>query len=264
MRIAEDNTGSEADDRPGEDIPIRTAGARVFLCGARTALLRRPPIMSSHDRLSRTQRLTRLGMGVACVIGAFVVFSVSKDMDPDNRGALITIVMLIVGTGWIGQAARGQREGGTLRELSPLPGPAMSPERTLIGFVAAWLLPGAGHWILGQRQKAILYFATITVTFVIGIVLADGRNFNYQRDGVYFLAYMFNGIETLLAWVSTKHLERTAPIPRLQLGFLYSAVACLLNVVAMMDYIATCARIGRAPQATVSSSQGSSAPKDSA
>ena len=41
----------------------------------------------------------------------------------------------------------------------PLPGPAISAERSLIGFLAAWLLPGAGHWMLGQRKKAVLYFA---------------------------------------------------------------------------------------------------------
>jgi len=201
--------------------------------------------MQPPDRLTRNQRLIRLAMGVACVVGGFVVFSVSKSIDPMNRAALVTIVMLIVGTGWLGQALRGTREATGVRELAPLPGERVSPDKALLGLAASWLVPGGGHWLVGQRPKAVLYFATVTITFVVGIALANGRNFNYDRDSVYFLAYAFNGIETGIAWLTLGHLERTEPIRYLQLGFLYSAVASLLNVVAMMDYIATVGRIGQ-------------------
>ena len=201
--------------------------------------------MDSTNRLSQSQRLARLAFGVLLVVGGIVVFSISKKVDPDNRGALITIVMLIVGTGWIGQAIRGQRESAAVRELKPLPGPRVSIDKTMVGLVAAWLVPGAGHWMLGQKQKAILYFTTITITFLIGVALARGRNFNYERDAVYFLAYSFNGLETWLAWIGTRNLARTELIPYYQLGFLYSAVACLLNVVAMMDFLATAMRFGQ-------------------
>jgi len=185
-------------------------------------------------------------MGIACVIGAFAVFSISKKLDPMNRAALVTIVMLVVGTGWIGQAIRGTKEATGVRELSPIPGERVSPDKALLGLGAAWLIPGGGHWLIGQRSKAMIYFVTITITFVLGIALAQGRNFNYDRDSVYFLAYVFNGLETGLAWLSLGSLERTEPVRYLQLGFLYSAVASLLNVVAMMDYIATAGRIGTA------------------
>ena len=210
-----------------------------------------PPTMQPSDRLTRNQRLIRLGMGIACVVGGFVVFSISKSLDPLNRAALVTIVMLIVGTGWIGQAIRGTREATGVRELAPIRGPRITPDKSLLGLAMAWLVPGGGHWLIGQRSKAILYFATITITFVVGIALAEGRNFNYDRDAVYFLAYAFNGIETGLAWLALGNLERTEPIRFLQLGFLYSAVASLLNVVAMMDYIATVARTGAPGAETV-------------
>ena len=201
--------------------------------------------MQPSDRLTRNQRLIRLGMGVGCVIGAFVVFSISKKIDPMNRAALVTIVMLVVGTGWIGQAIRGTREATGVRELAPIPGERVSADKSLLGLAAAWLVPGGGHWIIGQRSKAMIYFVTITATFVLGIALARGRNFDYDRDAVYFLAYVFNGLETGLAWLLFGGLERTEPVRYLQLGFLYSAVASLLNVVAMMDYIATVGRIGQ-------------------
>jgi hypothetical protein len=35
----------------------------------------------------------------------------------------------------------------------------------------AWLVPGAGHLLLGKRGRAITIFATVVVTFVIGLLL---------------------------------------------------------------------------------------------
>ena len=203
--------------------------------------------MHEPKPLTNRQRLLRLTGGLGLIVGGIVVFQVSSRLDPANRAAIVSIVMIVVGTGWIGQAARGHVETGTVRKVTPVPGPPVSIERTAIGFVASWLLPGGGHWLIGRRKKALLYFATITATFVTGIVLAHGRNFSYERDPVYFLAYMFNGIETGLAWALTSGLERTYAIRFYHLGFLYSAVACLLNVVAMMDFLATCGRAGHAP-----------------
>ena len=112
----------------------------------------------THSPLSSRQRLIRLAGGLGLIVGGIVAFQVSARLDPANRAALVAIVMIIVGTGWIGQAIRGHVETGAGRELAALPGERISAERTTIGFVAAWALPGAGHWIIGRRSKAILYF----------------------------------------------------------------------------------------------------------
>lgn len=188
----------------------------------------------------------RLAGGVGLLIGGIVVFQVSAGIDPANRAALIAVVMVVIGAGWIGQGLRGRTEAAA-RVVQGLPGPAVPAHRMVLGGIAAWLVPGAGHWVLGHRAKAVLYFATITTIFFGGMVLAHGQNFNYERDGVYFLAYSFNGLETLIAWATTQGLERTYEIPHYQLGFLYSSVAALLNLVAMTDYLSLCSRIGRAP-----------------
>lgn len=41
--------------------------------------------------------------------------------------------------------------------------------------VLAWLVPGLGHWYQGRRAKAVLYFVCISVTFIWGMYLGDGR-----------------------------------------------------------------------------------------
>ena len=37
---------------------------------------------------------------------------------------------------------------------------------------AAWLIPGLGHWILGRRVRALVFFAVIVCAFVTGVLLS--------------------------------------------------------------------------------------------
>lgn len=198
--------------------------------------------MDPRHRYSSRQRMIRLLGGLALTVVGCVFFAVSQVHDDQHRGAAIAILAILGGLSLFGQGLRGHREGATYREEALPAGPPISAERTVLGLLAAWAVPGLGHWIIGRRSKAILFFATITTCFVLGVILAHGRNLSYERDAVYFLAYMFNAGETALGWLLTRGLELTHEIPYLQLGFLYTAVACLLNLVAMMDFIATCTR----------------------
>ncbi|MHC4819754.1 MAG: DUF6677 family protein [Planctomycetota bacterium] len=198
--------------------------------------------MASRHRYSSRQRMIRLGGGLALTLFGCIFFAVSQAQDEQNRGAVIAILAILGGLSLAGQGLRGHREGATDREEALPAGPPISAERTILGLLAAWVLPGLGHWIIGRRGKAILFFATITTCFLLGVIFAQGRNLSYERDSVYFLAYMFNAGETGLGWLLTRGLELTHRIPYLQLGFLYTAVACLLNLVAMMDFVATCTR----------------------
>jgi hypothetical protein len=203
-----------------------------------------PPV-----RLTPRERLLRIAGGAALIAAGCGAFAYSKANDPENRAAILAIVAIFIGASWIGHGARGRRDSLVHRDEEALPGPPISPERTLAGILAAWVVPGAGHLLIGRRAKALLYFATITVTFLIGTVLAEGRNLSFDRDPIYFAAYLFSAGETGLGWLLTRHLEMDHRIPYHQLGLTYTAVACLLNVVAMMDFVATCGRSIETPEA---------------
>lgn len=43
--------------------------------------------------------------------------------------------------------------------------------RVLLHAVAAWAVPGAGHWLLGRRRRALFYLAVVTVALVCGVFL---------------------------------------------------------------------------------------------
>lgn len=55
--------------------------------------------------------------------------------------------------------------------------PANAPSNVLL-FLLAWLIPGAGHFALGKRQKAIVFGVVLTLMFVIGLLLR-GRLFPF-------------------------------------------------------------------------------------
>ena len=38
---------------------------------------------------------------------------------------------------------------------------------------AGWLVPGAGHLLLGRRPQAVGFFLAVTLTYVLGMFLAD-------------------------------------------------------------------------------------------
>jgi len=56
-------------------------------------------------------------------------------------------------------------------ELKPYPLP-----RRIVAVIAAWLVPGAGHLLLGKVGRAALFFVTIVGAFALGLAL-HGRLF---------------------------------------------------------------------------------------
>ncbi len=54
--------------------------------------------------------------------------------------------------------------------------------RSAVAMLLAYLLPGAGHWYLGRRNRAIAFFAIVVTMFVIGVVV-DGDLYALSRSG---------------------------------------------------------------------------------
>lgn len=71
-------------------------------------------------------------------------------------------------------SAHSQGPGGT-RE----PGSGKTPARLgaaeigrgLAAAAAGWLLPGLGHWVVGARRKALIFFAVVAATITTGFAL---------------------------------------------------------------------------------------------
>ena len=66
--------------------------------------------------------------------------------------------------------------------------------RTIVSMLLAYLVPGAGHWYLGRRNRAMVFFAIVVLMFVIGVTI-DGE--------LYTLAHSGGSVLRLLASVGT-------------------------------------------------------------
>ena len=115
-----------------------------------------------------------------------------------------------------------------------------SPVTVLICIVATWIVPGAGHWLLGRRQKALLFAGVLSAMFLLGVAVAEGRA--VRADDDFFLYLLGQGLYAGLAfpilWM-TGGLELASELPRLEVGRLFATIAGLMNLCVMVDVYET-------------------------
>ena len=103
--------------------------------------------------------------------------------------------------------------------------------------VAGWLVPGAGHALLGKWVRAVLLMVSIVGMFAIGIALAGkvySPNTGEPLDMLGFVGDLGSGVLYLLArmlgWGQAPALVAVADY-----GTKFIVVAGLLNIVAAVD-----------------------------
>jgi hypothetical protein len=107
----------------------------------------------------------------------------------------------------------------------------------MIALVAGWLVPGAGHALLGKWIRAALLMASILGMFAIGIALQGklySPNTGEPLDILNFLGDLgvgvLYGVGRLLGWGQAPVLTAVADY-----GSKFIVVAGLLNIVAAVD-----------------------------
>lgn len=113
--------------------------------------------------------------------------------------------------------------------------------------LAAWAVPGLGHWLLGQRSRAIVLFVAIMLTYWTGVAVGGVR---YTADPtgntLWFVAQTGVGPQVLALYMATARQEVPAvPWPDSDIAVIYAGVAGLLNMLVILD------AIGRAAGADV-------------
>lgn len=111
--------------------------------------------------------------------------------------------------------------------------------------VLAWLVPGAGHYLLGHRGLAAVFFVAITFSYWTGVAVGGVKtSVDPQENRWLFLAELGIGSYTAgcLAWsnaLPTYPPDEPSPYvsyyPESDVAQIYLAVAGLLNVLAILD-----------------------------
>ncbi len=130
-----------------------------------------------------------------------------------------------------------------------------TPSRTdgsnpaLIG-LAAWVLPGLGHWLLGHRARGLVLFVAIMLTYWTGIAVAGPRFTVDPKDNtLWFAAQMGMGPQVVVLYVATAGSDvPPVPWPDSDIALIYAGVAGLLAMLVILDAIGRAA--GDEPVAT--------------
>jgi hypothetical protein len=101
--------------------------------------------------------------------------------------------------------------------------------------LAAWLLPGLGHFLQGRKLRAAIVFVLLVGLLVLGSLLAEGSNLNRERHFYYWSGQFMAGGPAMLLEALHGHARVTGDIPYADAGLVFGCLAGLLNILCMLD-----------------------------
>jgi len=115
--------------------------------------------------------------------------------------------------------------------------PAAEPGTLVLLCVAAWAIPGAGHFWLGRVQKGIVFLVALTMLFVMGLAL-QGRLFPFDLSEPLVALAAFANAGLGLPWIAGRALGLGSGVVTAvtyEYGNCFLIVAGLLNFLVMLD-----------------------------
>lgn len=106
---------------------------------------------------------------------------------------------------------------------------------SVLAVLFAWLLPGAGHWYIGQRGKAVVFCFLLVTMFTLGVLLTQGGGVDTGRHLYAFLLQAFAGIPAVVTLVLTAGALEPPASKLSDFGMLLTLVAGALNILLIAD-----------------------------
>ena len=110
--------------------------------------------------------------------------------------------------------------------------------------LAAWIIPGAGHYLLRERKRGIILFVVITALFVTGLYVGSIGAVNQVTGRIWFYAQILYSPAVGIIANITKHGGYPVYGRPCDIGQIYTGVAGLLNLLCVFSavYMAYCGR----------------------
>ncbi len=112
--------------------------------------------------------------------------------------------------------------------------PHAVPKTSLAVFLS-WIMPGAGHFYLGEKFRGIYFFFFTNLLFLVGLGISHGLVVDRIKYFYYWAGQLLLGGPTVLSTLLTRHLRIQESLPWLDLGLLFVTIAGLLNVLVMIS-----------------------------
>jgi len=114
---------------------------------------------------------------------------------------------------------------------------AAEPGTLVLLCLAAWAIPGAGHFWLGRRQKALVFFLALTVMFVVGLLL-QGRIFPFDLNEPLAALAAVADLGMAIPWALARMAGQgagTVTAVTYEYGNTFLIVSGLLNFLVILD-----------------------------
>ena len=102
----------------------------------------------------------------------------------------------------------------------------------------AWLVPGAGHFLLKERSRSIIIFVTIIATFCIGIYIGSVGVIKLAGDTPWYvkMSQIMNSPAVILLGRTASEGYRVYGWPN-EIGQIYTSTAGLLNLLCIINAV---------------------------
>lgn len=130
------------------------------------------------------------------------------------------------------------------------PSASTSPTgRMIVAALATWLLPGAGHILIGDRTRGIAFLVVITLTFWTGVAIGGVKNTVSPVDRTLWFAGQIcaggHSLATLAISSTMPTSKESGKFPADLIGYgrteevsiVYTAIAGMLNILIILDVL---------------------------
>lgn len=103
--------------------------------------------------------------------------------------------------------------------------------------LAAWLVPGAGYWLVGERWRGWVVGSCVTLCFWTGLLIGGAVNvIDWGEQRLWYFAQLVTGVHLLLGEILARLSDHPSTGGKsMDLGLVFTGVAGLLNLVAILD-----------------------------
>jgi len=101
----------------------------------------------------------------------------------------------------------------------------------------AWAIPGAGHFLIGERRRAIIIFVTIALTFVTGLYVGSIGVIDPVNARPWYIAQiMASPLVGVLSNVTRSGQYEVTGRPS-DVGQIYTSIAGMLNLLCILSAV---------------------------
>lgn len=110
--------------------------------------------------------------------------------------------------------------------------------------LAAWIIPGAGHFLIRERKRGVILFVVITALFVLGLYVGSIGVVDWVTGKIWFYAQIMCSPAVGLIGNITKGGGYPTYGRPCDIGQIYTGIAGMLNLLSVLSavYMAYCGR----------------------